>query len=102
LVDFAHNPDGFRGVKEYLSSIDAPQKIGLITGTGDRRDEDLREMGRLSAGMFDHILIKQDLHYLRGRTEDEIVDLIVEGILDVNPAASYEKVPQDVEILQYA
>src|SRR5204862_5424861 len=69
LIDFAHNADGFRGVKEYLSSIESPYKIGIITGTGDRRDEDIRDLGRISATMFNHIIIRQD-KFLRGRTEE--------------------------------
>ena len=34
LIDFAHNADGFRGIKEFLSGVDSPYKIGIITGTG--------------------------------------------------------------------
>jgi len=33
--------------------VDSPLKIGIIAGTGDRRDEDIRELGKLSAEMFD-------------------------------------------------
>jgi cyanophycin synthetase len=79
LIDFAHNPDGFRGIKEFLSSIESPYKIGIITGTGDRRDDDIRDLGRISAEMFDHIIIRQDKH-LRGRAAEEMVQLLVEGI----------------------
>ena len=66
MVDFAHNPHGFNGIKEFLKTIDSPQKIGLIAGTGDRRDEDIREIGRIAAEMFDYIILRQENH-LRGR-----------------------------------
>jgi cyanophycin synthetase len=75
MIDFAHNPDGFNGVKEFLTTIDSPYKIGIITGTGDRRDDDIRAMGKISARMFDHIIIRQD-KFLRGRQADDIVRLI--------------------------
>lgn len=101
LIDFAHNPDGFRGIKEFLTSIESPYKIGIITGTGDRRDEDIREMGKISAEMFDHIIIRQDKN-LRGRTAENIVDLLVEGIREVDPNKSYEYVPKEVEALKHA
>jgi len=101
MIDFAHNPDGFRGIKEFLSGIDSPYKIGIITGTGDRRDEDIREMGRISAQMFDHIIIRQD-KFLRGRTAEEIVKLLVEGIQQEDPKQSYEYVPKEVEALKHA
>ncbi|MEO6151300.1 MAG: cyanophycin synthetase [Mucilaginibacter sp.] len=89
MVDFAHNPDGYSGVKEFLKHIDSPQKIGLISGTGDRRDDDLRELGRLAATMFDHIVLRQENH-TRGRTKENILGLMEEGIKEVNPGMSYE------------
>jgi cyanophycin synthetase len=101
LIDFAHNPEGFRGIKEFLSTVDSPMKIGIITGTGDRRDEDIRNLGRISAEMFDHIIIRQD-KFLRGREADDIVRLLVEGITGHDPSKSYEYIPKEVEALKHA
>lgn len=101
MIDFAHNPDGFNGIKEFLSTIDSQDKIGIITGTGDRRDEDIRELGKISAQMFNHIIIRQD-KFLRGRQADEIVSLLVEGIKDVNPNQSYEYIPKETDALKHA
>ncbi len=101
MIDFAHNADGFRGIKEFLSTIDSTSKIGIITGTGDRRDDDIRDMGRISAQMFDHIIIRQD-KFLRGRQAEEIVKLLVEGIQEINPNMSYEYVPKEIEALNHA
>jgi cyanophycin synthetase len=89
MVDFAHNPDGYTGVKEFLSHVDSPQKIGLIAGTGDRRDDDLRELGRIAATMFDHIVLRQENH-TRGRTKENILGLMQEGIREVKPDMSFE------------
>lgn len=101
MIDFAHNPDGFRGIKEFLSTVDSPYKIGIITGTGDRRDSDIRDMGRISTEMFDHIIIRQD-KFLRGRKAEDIVKLLVEGIVEGNPKQSYEYIPKEVEALKHA
>ncbi|MBL7902892.1 MAG: cyanophycin synthetase [Bacteroidia bacterium] len=101
LIDFAHNPDGFKGIKEFLSTIESPYKIGIITGTGDRRDSDIREMGRISAEMFDHIIIRQD-KFLRGRQAEDIVRLLVEGIMEYDKNKSYEYIPKEVEALKHA
>jgi cyanophycin synthetase len=101
LIDFAHNADGFRGIKEFLSGIDSPYKIGIITGTGDRRDDDIRDLGKISAQMFDHIIIRQD-KFLRGRTAEEIVSLLLEGIKEVDPKKSHEYIPKEVEALEHA
>ena len=101
LIDFAHNADGFKGIKEFLTTVESPYKIGIITGTGDRRDDDIRDMGRISAQMFDHIIIRQD-KFLRGRKAEDIVKLLVEGIHDANPQQSYEYIPKEVEALNHA
>lgn len=101
MIDFAHNPDGFMGIKEFLTTVDSPSKIGIITGTGDRRDSDIRQLGKISAEMFDHIIIRQD-KFLRGRQADDIVKLLVEGIKEVDPNQSYEYIPKEVDALKHA
>ncbi len=53
-------------------------KVGIISGTGDRRDEDIREIGKIASTCFDEIIIRQDKN-LRGRTAEEITNLLLEG-----------------------
>jgi len=84
LVDFAHNPDGFNGIKSYLQTINATEHIGVISGTGDRRDEDIIETARIAAQMFDKVYICQE-KYLRGRTQQELIDLLLTGLQEVKP-----------------
>jgi cyanophycin synthetase len=79
LVDFAHNPAGLELLCDFVSKMDGTPKVGIISGTGDRRDEDIKDLGRISAKCFDEIIIRQDKN-LRGRTAEEIVNLLVEGI----------------------
>ena len=79
LVDFAHNPAGLNLLCDFISKLDGEPKVGIISGTGDRRDDDIRELGRISGRSFDEIIIRQDKH-LRGRTAEEIVNLLIEGI----------------------
>src|SRR6185437_10188221 len=101
MIDFAHNADGFTGIKEFLATVDSPYKIGIITGTGDRRDDDIRDLGRISSEMFDHIIIRQD-KFLRGREAEDIVRLLVEGIQEKKPGQSYEYIPKEIEALKHA
>ena len=79
LLDFAHNQAGLELLGDFVSKMPGYPKVGIISGTGDRRDEDIRDLGKLSAKYFDEIIIRQDKH-LRGRTAEEIVQLLIEGI----------------------
>jgi cyanophycin synthetase len=101
LIDFAHNPAGYKGVEEYLSSIEATKKIGIIAGVGDRRDEDIKECATIAARMFDHIIIRQEKH-LRGRTEEEIIGLIMEGIAESGRTVTHEIIKKEVEAIKHA
>lgn len=101
MIDFAHNPAGFNAINEFLSTIKSPKKIGIIAGVGDRRDQDIIEIGRLGAQMFDHIIIRQEKH-LRGRLEEDIIGLIVQGIRSVDKKVTYETIPKEVEAIKHA
>lgn len=79
LVDFAHNQAGLKLLCDFVNKMEGKPKVGIISGTGDRRDEDIRDIGKISATCFDKIIIRQDKN-LRGRTAEEIVNLLVEGI----------------------
>jgi len=101
LIDFAHNPTSYLGIEDYLSSVEATRKIGIISGVGDRRDEDIKECAKIAARMFDHIIIRQEKH-LRGRTETEIINLILEGLQEGDPSVTHEVVSLEVEAIKHA
>lgn len=84
MLDFAHNPAGLRLLCNFLNTINATHRVAIISGTGDRRDEDIRELGKITAQNFDEIIIRQDKS-LRGRTADEIVNLLIDGINETKP-----------------
>lgn len=101
LIDFAHNPAGYKGIEEFLSSVEATKKIGIIAGVGDRRDEDIKECATIAARMFDHIIIRQE-KYLRGRTEEEIIGLIMEGIAASGRTITHEIISKETEAIKHA
>ena len=100
LADFAHNPHGLRLLGDFVGKLDYPKKIGLISGTGDRRDEDIRELGSLSAKYFDEIIIRCDKN-LRGRTAKEIIGLLKDGILQENASIPTMVIENEEEALEY-
>jgi len=100
LADFAHNPHGLKLLGDFVSKLDYPAKIGVISGTGDRRDEDIRELGEISAQYFDEIIIRCDKN-LRGRTADEIISLLKEGIEKEKPGMPTITIANENEALEY-
>lgn len=100
LADFAHNPHGLKLLCDFISKLDYSSRIGVISGTGDRRDEDIRELGEISARHFDEIIIRCDKN-LRGRTADEIIALLKDGINNVNPSLPTMVIANENEALEY-
>lgn len=101
MVDFAHNVAGYLAIEDYLKHVEAPFKVGIIAGVGDRRDQDIRDCATIAARMFDHIIIRQE-KYLRGRTEEEIVNLLLEGIQLSGRTPVYEIIPKETEAIKHA
>lgn len=101
MIDFAHNAAGYEAIEDFLANVDSPKKIGIISGVGDRRDEDIRECGKIAGRMFDHIIIRNEKH-LRGRTEDEICGLVIDGIQSAGKNPSFEIIPKEIEALKHA
>ena len=80
IVDYAHNPAGLAALGELVDNIRPRYKrtIGVLSIAGDRRDEDMVEMGRLAAGIFDLLYFRED-PYTRGRPRGEIMGLMNRG-----------------------
>jgi cyanophycin synthetase len=83
LLDYAHNPHGLHAVGKFISKMNCRKRVGIVTGVGDRRDEDIIAMGEESARIFDEIIIRVDSD-LRGRTAEEINRLLVQGIRNID------------------
>jgi cyanophycin synthetase len=78
LVDYAHNPRAVEGLMEVAMGLEARRRIGVLAAPGDRRDEDLREVGRLCARL-DRVFLKED-EDRRGRAPGEVARLLEEGL----------------------
>jgi cyanophycin synthetase len=79
VVDYAHNPAAVRALADFARRSGARRVIGLVTMPGDRRDEDLRELGRAASGL-DYVIAKEHPKYLRGRPAGGVARLIGEGL----------------------
>lgn len=101
MVDYAHNSAGFNAIAKFLEKVEAKPKVGIIAGVGDRRDEDIVNLGKIAAQMFDEIIIRQDRN-LRGRTEEEIIDFMLAGVKSVDPTKEVKVIRSEIEAINYA
>ena len=116
LVDYAHNPPAVRALGEFVERLAQPspggaqplvtgRRIGVMATAGDRRDDDIRELGRVAAGYFDHIVVREDRNP-RGRKRGEIAALVVEGVraamADGARAKEVETVLDEMEATRHA
>jgi cyanophycin synthetase len=100
LIDYAHNPAGYEAVGGFVGNWSG-EKVGVVGGPGDRRDDDLILLGKLSALMFDRIIVKED-NDTRGRRRGEVADLILRGISEENASLRPEVILDETEALEKA
>ncbi len=88
IVDYCHNAPGMKVLGEFVeryakgrdgsSELGKLSRIGMIATAGDRRDDDMRELGAIAAHHFDVLVIREDSR-LRGRKPGETADLVAQG-----------------------
>jgi cyanophycin synthetase len=90
VVDYAHNPPAVEALGQFVASMTEPspggaralvtgRRIGVIATAGDRRDDDMREIGRIAAGYFDQLIVREDENN-RGRPRGDTAALIDDGV----------------------
>jgi len=101
LMDYAHNPAGLRGLTSFINKLPNKYRTDVLNGTGDRRDDDIREFAKIAADNFDRIVIRAG-HYLRGRTEEEMFALLQEGIAQSENSPQVRIIPDSRTAIHHA
>ena len=96
VLDYAHNAAGLEQLGDFVDHLTADAAVrerpgeaaraanlvvGVVATAGDRRDEDMRELGRVAARHFDVVIVREDKNP-RGRERGETAELVVEGVRD--------------------
>lgn len=101
LMDYAHNPAGFQGLTKFISRLPNKYRTVVMNVPGDRRDEDIREMGEIAGNNFDRIVIRAG-NYLRGREAADIAALIQEGIARSEGEPQVRVIPDSRDAIHHA
>jgi len=102
VIDYAHNPAGMEAMGKFIESLGADHSTAVIAGTGDRRDQDLRDYGRVAAEHFDELIIWKDEDYARGRDSTEVMNLTLEGARSNPSKTDIEVIWDEDEAVEHA
>ncbi|MEB0141005.1 MULTISPECIES: cyanophycin synthetase [unclassified Undibacterium] len=79
IADYGHNPDAILALVKAVETMPAKRRSVVISGAGDRRDQDIRQQTEILGEAFDDVVLYQD-QCQRGRADGEVVALLREGL----------------------
>ena len=79
IADYGHNPDAIQALVSAVDNMPAKKRVVVISGAGDRRDEDIRDQTRILGAAFDDVVLYQDACQ-RGRADGEVIELLRQGL----------------------
>ena len=79
IADYGHNPDAILALVQAVETMPAKRRSVVISGAGDRRDEDIRQQTQILGGAFDDVVLYQD-QCQRGREDGEVLALLRAGL----------------------
>ena len=83
VADYGHNPDAIQALIQAVETIPAKQRMVVISGAGDRRDEDIVRQTEILGEVFDQAILYQD-QCQRGREDGEVLALLQQGLRNVS------------------
>jgi cyanophycin synthetase len=112
VLDYAHNAAGLETLGDFVDRLtaDPPSgerpgeaswtanlRVAVVATAGDRRDEDMLDLGRVAARYFDEVIVREDRH-ARGRVRGETAELIRQGVEEAMSAGGARAGSVEVEL----
>ncbi|AKP88957.1 cyanophycin synthetase [Achromobacter ruhlandii] len=91
IADYGHNPDAIQALVRAVDAMPAKRRSVVISGAGDRRDEDIRMQTEILGEAFDDVLLYQD-QCQRGRADGEVLALLQQGLVNASRARHIEEI----------
>lgn len=83
IADYGHNPDAIQALVSAVENMPAVRRSVVISGAGDRRDEDIRQQTEILGDAFDDVILYQDACQ-RGREDGEVIALLRAGLTNAS------------------
>jgi cyanophycin synthetase len=91
VADYGHNPDAMEALAKAVATMDGKRRVLVISGAGDRRDDDLRRQTEILGEVFDEVILFQDACQ-RGRADGEVLALLRQGLANASRAKAVEEI----------
>jgi cyanophycin synthetase len=91
IADYGHNPDAIEALVQATQAMPGQRRSVVISGAGDRRDQDLRVQTELLGAAFDDVVLYQDAAQ-RGRADGEVLSLLREGLKGATRARRIDEI----------
>ncbi|MFZ4527561.1 MAG: cyanophycin synthetase [Undibacterium curvum] len=79
IADYGHNPDAMLALVKAVETMPAQRRSVVISGAGDRRDQDIRQQTEILGDAFEDVILYQD-QCQRGRADGEVLALLRDGL----------------------
>ena len=101
IADYGHNPDAIAALVAGVESMPARHRSVVISGAGDRRDQDIRDQTRILGAAFDDVILYQDACQ-RGRADGEVLTLLRQGLEGAKRTRHVEEVHGEFTAIDHA
>jgi cyanophycin synthetase len=91
IADYGHNADAIRALVLAIDKMPAKRRSVVISGAGDRRDEDIRQQTKILGDAFDEVVLYQD-KCQRGRADGEVLGLLRQGLKNAKRARDVKEI----------
>ena len=94
IADYGHNPDAIQALVNAIDNMPATansRRSVVISGAGDRRDEDIRQQTEILGDAFDQVVLYQD-QCQRGRADGEVLALLQLGLKNARRTSDIKEI----------
>ncbi|WP_298012520.1 cyanophycin synthetase [uncultured Castellaniella sp.] len=91
IADYGHNPDAMLALVDAVEALPAKRRTVVISGAGDRRDQDIRRQTEILGDVFDTVILYQD-QCQRGREDGEVLALLRQGLSGARRVSRLEEI----------
>jgi cyanophycin synthetase len=101
IADYGHNPDAIQALVKAIDNMPAVRRSVVISGAGDRRDEDIRQQTEILGDAFDDVVLYQDACQ-RGRADGEVIGLLRDGLANARRAKRVDAITGEFKAIDMA